>query len=210
MGEKKLLKKLVKTIILLVETRNLLKDEFFKNKLENRIFSLGENFFKLGTEENKNNIYYNQRLAVERFLVNIFDLLEILKELSYLNLAKNDQLFLEVEISLLDLKLIVLKNINVTDYIEEKSERSIEGNNISQSEMSSIAKSSFRKDELTETKKKILNFVKSYPNSRTKDIIYELSNFSGRTIKRNLTDLLKVGFIKKRVDNKAVYYYASE
>ena len=67
-----------------------------------------------------------------------------------------------------------------------------------------------RNFKLNKSKKKILEFIKSYPNIRTKDIITEFNVLSNRTVKRNLTDLLRTGLIKKRVDNKAVYYYSSD
>ena len=71
-------------------------------------------------------------------------------------------------------------------------------------------KSITKNSNLTESKKRILEYIKSYPNTRTKDIIYEFSALSDRTVKRNLTDLIKSGLVRKRVDNKAVYYYLSE
>ena len=64
--------------------------------------------------------------------------------------------------------------------------------------------------KINPNKKKILDFIKSFPNTRTKDIIYEFNSISDRTVKRNLTELAREGLIRRKVDNKAVYYYASE
>lgn len=211
MEEENMFKKLVKTLILLIEARNLITDEFFKNKLEDKILYLSENFLKLKMTE-KNGDIYSLKSVIERFLDNISSFMENLEELSYLNLLDNNPLLLKAEISLLELKLIALKIINNIDYGKKEIKiESVVGNNyVGRDKMTSTVKGPKEDSELTETKKKILNFVKSYPNSRTKDIIYELNTISGRTVKRNLMDLLKVGFIKKRVDNKAVYYYASD
>ena len=73
-----------------------------------------------------------------------------------------------------------------------------------------IPKVSDKPAKLNQSKLKILNFIKSYPDTRAKDIINEFSALSDRTVKRNLTELLKMRMIKKRVDNKATYYSHAE
>ncbi|HEY4504223.1 MAG TPA: hypothetical protein VJI73_00440, partial [Candidatus Paceibacterota bacterium] len=59
---------------------------------------------------------------------------------------------------------------------------------------------------LNPSKQKILEFIKSYPNTRTKDIINEFNALSDRTVKRSLTELMQIGLLKKKIENKAVYY----
>lgn len=59
---------------------------------------------------------------------------------------------------------------------------------------------------LTANKRNILNYVKRSPNSRTKEIIYEFSALSERTVKRNLKELVGDGLIKRVSKDKAVYY----
>ena len=62
---------------------------------------------------------------------------------------------------------------------------------------------------LSGNKEKILNYIKRSPDSRTKDIIYEFSVLSERTVKRNLKELVRGGLVKKssKDKDKAVYYH---
>src|SRR3989344_3909897 len=62
---------------------------------------------------------------------------------------------------------------------------------------------------LSGNKEKILNYIKHSPDSRTKDIIYEFSVLSERTVKRNLKELVSGGLVKKssKDKDKAVYYH---
>ena len=60
------------------------------------------------------------------------------------------------------------------------------------------------------SQEKILNYIKNYPNKRTKDIIYEFSSFSDRTVKRNLTELVRAGLINRKTENKAAYYSVTD
>ena len=60
---------------------------------------------------------------------------------------------------------------------------------------------------LSGNKEKILNYIKRSPDSRTKDIIYEFSVLSGRTVKRNLKELVDDGLLKKVSKDKAIYYH---
>ena len=64
---------------------------------------------------------------------------------------------------------------------------------------------------LSGNKEKILNYIKRSPDSRTKDIIYEFSVLSERTVKRNLKELVSGGLVKKssKDKDKAVYYHLS-
>jgi hypothetical protein len=59
---------------------------------------------------------------------------------------------------------------------------------------------------LSGNKEKILNYIKRSPNSRTKDIIYEFSVLSERTVKRNLKELVGDGLLQRVSKDKAVYY----
>ena len=206
--ENNLLKKFIRTLILLIEARSLVKDEFFQNKLNNKIVDLGVDILNFQLGEDRNN-FSQRQLITEKSLTKIAELTESLKEMEYLNLIKNRPLLLKTEYGLLDIKFFILKTIkNVYFLKEEKSEHA---KRAVVDKKNAGFKNEFKKNyELTDTKKKILDFIKSYPNTRTKDRIYELNMISGRTIKRNLIDLLKSGFLSKRVDNKAVYYYASE
>ena len=63
-----------------------------------------------------------------------------------------------------------------------------------------------KEEYLSGNKQKILNYIKRSPNSRTRDIIYEFSVLSERTVKRNLKELVGEGLVKKFSKDNAVYY----
>jgi len=63
---------------------------------------------------------------------------------------------------------------------------------------------------LSDNKKKILNFIKKFPQARAKTITEEFGVLSVRTVKRNLKELVDDGFLTKKLGiGRAVYYSAS-
>jgi len=63
---------------------------------------------------------------------------------------------------------------------------------------------------LSDSKKKILTFIKQSEQTRAKDIVDEFATLSSRTIRRNLRDLMHSGFIRKKMKDRAVFYTAGE
>ncbi|OGN02507.1 MAG: hypothetical protein A2655_02165 [Candidatus Yanofskybacteria bacterium RIFCSPHIGHO2_01_FULL_43_42] len=60
-------------------------------------------------------------------------------------------------------------------------------------------------------KERIFNYIKKTSDVRAKDVMNEFNALSGRTVKRSLKELTDEGFLKKRSDGIAVYYFqASE
>lgn len=195
------------TIILLARICNLVGDKFFYDKFENKMrILLEDSIFLFGRGGDS---VAQRQVLNERVLKSLNDVLEIIDELEYLSFLKASPLILEARKNLLLLKFEAVKSggelINISAKKPEKhAEEKQMDDQIAQ------AKPVRKNLRLNQSKKKILEFIKASPNTRTKDIISEFNAMSDRTVKRNLTDLLHSGFIKKRVDNKAVYYYASE
>jgi len=190
MAEEQTLNNFIRTIILLAKLNNLIRDKFFYDKLGEKISELTAS-------------YIEHNGSFEKISVNIDSILEMMDSLRYLNLARVSPLFLQVQKNLLILKLQAKKSKNKFPVYEPKSIGS-PTLDLQKGRTSVTRKKSL---ELNQSKKKILEFIRSYPNIRTKDIITEFNALSDRTVKRNLTDLLRTGLVKKRVDNKAVYYY---
>ena len=199
----------IKTVLLLAKIQNLTKDSFFLDKFNSKMYSFSLSFLGLSQEERADVAQY--QVLLERHLASIDSLRDVLKELQYLNIVKNSPLLLQVELNLLNIKLEMCKRKNgqASDKNEE-SKSNYREQKVNRENTKTIKISSRKNDKLASSKKKILDFIKSFPNTRTKDIVYEFNALSGRTVKRNLTDLLRAGLVKKRIDNKAVYYYASE
>lgn len=225
MGKKEPSEQFINSVILLIKTQNLIKDIFFYDRFTDRIFDFSLDFLEFLAEKNTNDVVQSQVLA-ERCFADISKLTDILKELQYLGLVKNTPLLLKTEFNLLAVKLGILKQMKERgSTLDPEKDRTLENLKIGSNRSSTLdiqkrqtsaglkgepkLYHKTENQELTPSKKKILDYIRSYPNTRTKDIIYEFNALSGRSVKRNLTDLLRAGFVKKRVDNKAVYYYAS-
>lgn len=59
-------------------------------------------------------------------------------------------------------------------------------------------------------KERIFNYIKKTPDVRTKDVLSEFNALSGRTVKRSLKELIDEGFLTKRSDGVAVYYFVND
>ena len=199
----------IKTVLLLAKVQNLTKDNFFLDKFNSKMYSFSLSFLEL-IKEGSDSVAQCQVL-LERHLISIDSLRDVLKEFQYLGIVKDAPLLLEVELSLLSIKLEICrrkKGLILKDVSDDNSNHYEP--KVSQKNTEITRTFTKRTNKLASSKKKILDFIKSYPNTRTKDIVYEFNVLSDRTVKRNLTDLLRAGLVKKRIDNKAVYYYASE
>ena len=183
-------------IIMLVALRNLINDRFFLAKLDDRINYFTENYIvwislvKIGGNT-------QHKSGSKEFIGSINRITELINDLKYLNLVKDFSLCLQLERDLLSMKLEFLKNVAKLNDLEFRKEAR---------EIVTIKPQNKEVKKLNQSKQKILTFIKSYPEKRTKEIIYEFNAISDRTVKRSLNELLKAGLIKKRVDNKASYY----
>ncbi len=208
---------LVKTTILLVRMRGLIKDKFFLRKLTARVFNLASVFVtavsaggSAGRSPGEGGDSVTQLELLQRVVTSIDGTLETIEDLVHLGLLKTSPLSLRTGKHLLLMKLNALSEMGklreisrpVTQVKPVENRQEI----LENTKVVAVKKDS----KLNPSKQKILDFIKSYPNTRTKDIIQEFSALSDRTVKRNLTELIHTGVIQKRVDNKAVYYYATQ
>lgn len=199
----------IKTVLLLAKIQSLTKDSFFLDKFNSKMYSFSLSFLELVKEGNVN--VAQRQVSSERHTASIDSLRDVIKEFQYLGIVKDNPLLLQVELNLLNIKLELsrIKNGLPVDHNGDSDSNRYEQKVTPKN--AEITRTVTKKtDRLASSKKKILDFIKSYPNTRTKDIVYEFNALSDRTVKRNLTDLLRAGLVKKRIDNKAVYYYASE
>lgn len=194
----------VKSLILLIRFENFIKDSFFWHKFDRLINDLAVNYIMLLNDKN-NAAQYLERS--EKCLGIIENLLDTLHEMAYLNFLQISPLSIRMEMSILKVKLDIIK---LKKDHNSKLDRELKKNNLNPDQ--GISKEIFRNhvrnksNKLHESKKRLLEFIKSYPDRRTKDLIYEFNTVSSRTVKRNLTELLQAGLLKKRIENGAVYY----
>lgn len=205
MGKEKSVNLFLETLFLLLKLQNFVKDRFFLRKLNGLIRNFSLSYLMLPSEQ-KDDIAKSLEQC-QGFIGATDDLIETIEEFEYLNFLKRSPLSLSAKTSLLRIKLevIKLKNYFRTKLKEEKPVLK-DAQNINQTESKKSAGAIKRNTELNKNKHKILEFIKSFPDRRTKDIIYEFNTISGRTVKRNLTELLQAGLIKKKIDSGAAYY----
>jgi len=188
----------IRTLTALIKIQNDIMDRFFLDKFKERVNNFSEDVIAVLGDKNIAQYYY---WKIKSDIDNVFRDLEMFQ---YLKFLKKSPLLLQAMKELLQLKLEVVK------IIISKSKLNIPIKKFGLQKTEAANRKSTKIDisnmELNDSKKKILEFIKIYPNKRTKDIIDEFSVLSIRTVKRNLTELLQAGLVKKRTDSKASYY----
>ncbi len=201
------------TLVLVAGIFQYLEDDFFVKKLRAKMEIFTSGYIRLSREEDTNVAQY---YLVEKLISDTDGILELFELISYLEKTKKTTPLLLAGRSLLALKLELVRAKNNLVAGMKKKEVSIKteiskSNNSDQSPVKNVTipqKNVRQIQELNPNKEKILNFIKKSPHTRTKDIIHEFNALSDRTVKRNLGELLKVGLINRKIENKAVYYSA--
>src|SRR3989344_183879 len=171
-------------LVLVTGSLPYLEDDFFARKLGIKIEIFTDEYLRFRSRKEDADVA--QYYLVEKLITRIDEILEVFELINYLGITKKIIPPLLARRSLLVLKLELLKVKNTA-----------------------VAPKNIQKNlELNPNKEKILNFIKKSPNTRTKDIIHEFNALSDRTVKRNLGELLKVGLINRKIENKAAYYSA--
>ncbi|PIR42126.1 MAG: hypothetical protein COV30_00015 [Candidatus Yanofskybacteria bacterium CG10_big_fil_rev_8_21_14_0_10_37_15] len=184
-------KNFVNTVIFLSRIFSVLNDKFLRRKLYGKLSDFIEGYLERKDEHVAQSVNMKLNVATD-------SLLEFLDYIEYGKIITATPL-LYARKSLLLFKLNLLRariNPKITKTKEEKRETV------------SVARLKPRKEiDLSENKEKILNYIKSSPDSRTKDIVYEFNSvLSERTVKRNLKELVSEGFVKKSSKDRAVFY----
>ena len=216
--DREYISKFANIIILLSKLFTKTEDRFLKQKLHEKISDLVFSFVKRessDTAQHPTNVAQCGRPNLISSINNTIDYLEYLAHIS-----KNDITpLLVTQKNLLKFKLFVLRG----GVVQENPNKEIK---TAKTPISSIEKImtadvaiskpltkkksaglSLRSDS---NKERIFNFIKKTSDVRTKDVLNEFSALSGRTVKRNLRELTDEGFLKKRSDGLAVYYFLAE
>ncbi len=187
------------SIILLVKLFSGLKDKFLTQKLHNKISALIGGYIKLSNFEGEDEEASTSHNVRVRDLLNTCDsLLDFLDYVEHSKLTSTTPL-LYARKNLLNFKLEIVRS-----YLQ-LPQRTAKPKEPKASPVPNFpAKPKNIKD--SSNKERIFNFIKHSPNSRTKDIIDEFSVLSQRTVKRNLKELTRGGFLRKWSKDNAVYY----
>src|SRR3989338_1906263 len=201
-------------IVLMVGTFPYVEDIFFVKKIRGKVETFVSEYIRLLKQEETVNVA--QYYMIEKIILRTDEILELFELISYLKAVKKITPLLLANQSLLILKLDftkIKKSLDVDLKKRENSAPTVTPKSSDQNQPSIANRAMSRKNirpsqELNPNKEKILNFIKKSPNTRTKDIIHEFNALSDRTVKRNLGELLKVGLINRKIENKAAYYSA--
>lgn len=207
--EEDILKDFNKTAISLLKLSGVTGDSFFSKKLEAKTGELILNGIKLLSKKNTNEIDLNITFSRILFLADYIS--EVIKDMQYLGISTTGPSQLLCQKNLLQLKLSLLKNKNALTDVPVVAPVTRTESAVAPTVIHNVKETvpAPKKTKLNKSKKMIFDYIKNYPNSRTKDIIHEFSAVSDRTVKRNLIDLTRSGLIKKRMENKAVFYSAT-
>ncbi|MBI2065021.1 MAG: hypothetical protein HYT62_03160 [Candidatus Yanofskybacteria bacterium] len=201
-----------KTLVLIASFSATLEDIFLAKKLQDKMEILISSYIRLAGQEEDSNVA--QYYITEKLISEIDETLGLFEIINRFGVIKKTTPLLLASRSLLSLKLELIKIKNGLYAGSREKERdskvSVANNNFRTSPISRTPsqKNIYQDRELNPNKEKILNFIKRSPHTRTKDIIHEFSALSDRTVKRNLGELLRVGLVNKKIENKAVYYSA--
>lgn len=199
------LKLFIRSLTLSIKIHSAIRDRFFADKFGDKIYALAFNCIKLF--DSNNDDLLGRGVLFEKALFSIDDLMGTAQDIAYLKFFRTSHLFLQTEVNLLRLKLELTRQrnnspINIKPEVRSKNDRTVQP--------VELRKKPEKNTKLNQSKRKILDFIRSSPDIRTKDIIHEFNALSDRTVKRNLMELLQTGLVKKRIDNKAVYYSAAD
>ena len=203
-------KNFINTVIFTAKIFSGLKDKFLARKLYDKL----SDFVLAYSDKAKGAGSNVAQSGQQDLLVSVNNLLELLDFLEHSKTIAPTPL-LYVRRNLLALKLQSIRTVKKPNIIEKEkpsSQAQVEGKGTSSAvpkiNLRPELKSKEKETSVGGNKEKIFNYIKRSPNSRTKDIIYEFSILSKRTVKRNLKELVDDGLLKKVAKNKAVYYRA--
>src|SRR3989338_3517681 len=193
------LKNFISSIIFLVKIFSGLKDKFLAQKLYDKISGFIVGYVKLFGLRGEGSDSMSHNVVLKDLLNSVNGLLELLDYLEHSKVVSISPLLYACR-NLLDLKLSLIKSRQhqlAPSAPKPKEDKSVifVSKNVKP-----------RNSKENSNKERILNFIKKSPNSQTKEIIYEFSLLSNRTVKRNLKELLDEGFIKKISKDNTVYY----
>ncbi len=202
MHQQESLSKFTSAIVQLSRLAATLQEQFFLQKLKNLLQDIAFaqiSFLHCGQGDNN----VAQYIEAQRHLqVTINHALEFL---TYIEYFKHSPLLhiRSAQLALLRLKFFIGDTKNTTEKIQEKNEQEVKTRQ-------SLDTDNFPKKistQLNGNQEKIFDFIKESHQVRAKEILDEFSpKLSGRTVKRNLRQLLKSGLILRRSENHAVFY----
>lgn len=192
------LKSFINSLIFLVKLFAGLKDKFLSQKLYDKISGFIAGYIKLFNSEREEQETMSHNIRLIELKNSTDDLLELIDYLEYSKVVSTTSLLYSRR-NLLDFKLNLVRLHHQPIQSAPKSKE----NKLPAFVTKNIRSRNFKDSS---NKKKIFNFIKHSPNSRTKEIIEEFSILSKRTVKRNLKELTTEGLVRKLSKDNGIYY----
>ncbi len=203
MGKEGMHLKFIGCVTALAKLISVTSDEFFVEKVRLQLDDFVEAYIRFSSDRREDRLNVAQYSDV--FLSNLNAAYALITDLQYLNFAPATPL-LHAQRLLLELRLAVLTQ---APSVQTTSQQTREG---AQAESHTPRSARTRSPAvkvvggLNQSQEKILRFIEVAEAVRAKEIIEEFSSLSERTVKRNLKELVSQGLLKKRAENKAVFY----
>jgi len=177
------------------------EDKFFRRKLFGKLSDFISALTVWGGKEGQKSV-----LAAP-VIVKIKGLLELLEYLEH-SAGIEETILLSVKRNLMNLELKFLKLQKESSTTADKEIKAGSRFETLTAPQTKIAKQHEYKPN--SNKEKILDFIKKSPRVRTKEIIDRFSLISDRTVKRSLAELIRIGLVQKKLEDRAVYYYSAD
>ena len=177
-------------------------DDFLVKKLQSNLAKTISLYTGLAGNSTQNVAQYTD--LKKELLYALDSLLDILDYIGHMKAANPLSLRIS-KFATLRFKLLVVKTVSNLNTEKELPRGRKQPADVL-SVRTSARKSSQKRKELNPSQEKIFNYIRNTKDARTKEIIDEFSLLSERTVKRNLKELVGQGLLRKRSENKAVYY----
>ena len=197
--------KFTNLIIILSKLLTKTGDRFFAQKLHGKISDLVLMFIDY-KKESPPHINVSHNIIQTNLVGAINNLLDYLEYLEH-DLKSEATPLLLAQRNLLKFKLHILRTNQTIKSAEEKvGDKAVVVSEVNLKSVTLKHKTAPQILKADSNKEKIFNFVKRTPDVRAKDVMNKFHALSGRTVKRNLKELISEGFLRKKLEGGAVYY----
>jgi hypothetical protein len=186
---KELSLKFINSIILLCRIFSATKDPFLNKKLYLKLSRLFET--AIATD----------RVSFSNAIDETYDFLEYTA-----HWGLEPVLVASAQRGVLKLKLALIKEVAKPSVEEREVGQKKETPAKQEEKIIKTVRREIRNKKLNASQEKILDYIRRSEQARAKQVISEFNDLSERTIKRNLTELHRVGLLTKYAENRAVYY----
>lgn len=208
--EREYISKFTNSVIFLSKLFTTVEDKFLKQKLHEKL----SDFIFAFIEQKDGCSLASHNVISKDVLGPINNLLDYLEYLAHISKGNTTPLLLAQK-NLLKFKLYIIKQNKVekvskaADIINLSPKVPVTAD-VTTSKLPVRTRLMRLAPKSNSNKEQIFNYIKKTPDVRTKDVVSKFSVLSGRTVKRNLKELIDDGLLSKKSDSGAVYYFIND